>query len=299
MNIKWGLISIASLFLVFIYQAGLSCAQHDEPPVIDGIQISNSWVSVSTMNDLTCEAYDPENENLSYSWSASGGTISGIGKQASWNAPDEPGLYYISVSVNDVGGNEATGQVYVGVTGDALPVIYGLVADPSAVGAGTHGTLKCWAVDPEGGTLNYAWEVSCGTLNGSGSEVSWLAPEEAAQCVVKVRVTDPNGGAADMTMNINVLPNHAPRIDIVEAVPSPAHPGDEVVIHCAAIDVDGDTLTYNWDVSGGTYESNGPLLTWTAPEDCGYYYCTVSVDDGRAGSDMKEIQLRVTQTSGG
>ena len=59
MNIKWGLISIASLFLVFIYQAGLSCAQHDEPPVIDGIQISNSWVSVSTMNDLTCEAYDP------------------------------------------------------------------------------------------------------------------------------------------------------------------------------------------------------------------------------------------------
>jgi len=57
-------------------------------------------------------------------------------------------------------------------------------------------------------------------------------------------------------------------------------------IEVVATDADGDSLTYVWSVSDGTIddpESNP--MTWTTPSFDGIYEVTITVDDGRSGTD--------------
>ena len=295
---KWRWMA-AGIAILLILQVGASCTKQNQVPVLNGISLSGSWISVSAVSELTCDAYDPEGSALSYSWSASGGIITATGKDATWTAPDTPGLYAIKASVTDAEQNETHDQVFIGVYGTDVPVILGLSSNPSGVGAGTYAALKCWAEAPAGVTLRYQWEVSEGLLSGTGPEVQWLAPMDATTCIVRVRVTADNGEAAEMTTSIDVMPNHAPQITNFEAQPASAHPGDDMVIECDATDIDGDELTYKWTMNDQPLQGEESTVTWTAPEDCGYYYCTVYVTDGRGGEASDEIQLRVAKTSGG
>jgi len=65
--------------------------------------------------DISCLASDPDNDKLDYIWQATGGKLIGTGANMQWIAAGEPGIYTISVEVEDDSGASATFQITVNV----------------------------------------------------------------------------------------------------------------------------------------------------------------------------------------
>ena len=105
------------------------------------------------------------------------------------------------------------------------PTITSLVAVPTSLALGDGATVTCVAADPDGDTLNYAWEYTGGTLQGTGSTVTWIAPSVVNTYTVKVSVTDGKGGVANSSVAIVVT---APTEGSIDIKSNPA--GAEVII---------------------------------------------------------------------
>ena len=97
------------------------------------------------------------------------------------------------------------------------PVISGLTAEPSSVESGGTSTLTCEATDQDGDELTYIWEESSGAINGSGSSVTWTAPDSEGTYSVSCTVDDRNGGSDIESVNISVESNNNPQNIISES----------------------------------------------------------------------------------
>jgi len=73
----------------------------NHPPEITAIESQYQSVAVTGTAALTCRARDPDDDAMSYYWSASGGTITGGGYRVTWTAPEQPGTFIIRVTVAD------------------------------------------------------------------------------------------------------------------------------------------------------------------------------------------------------
>jgi len=87
----------------------------NQSPVISSLAADPSGVLFGGSTTLTCIASDPDGDVVRYSWSASGGSITGVGNKVTWIAPSKGGDYTITVIVNDGKGGETTGNVTVTV----------------------------------------------------------------------------------------------------------------------------------------------------------------------------------------
>jgi len=86
-------------------------------------------------------------------------------------------------------------------------------------------------------------------------------------------------------------PNQAPAITGLSASPASVAPGDSSTITCVATDPDGDTLTYDWSASDGTISGTGSIVNWVAPGWEGTFIISVTVDDGRGGTDSDSLNV--------
>jgi hypothetical protein len=64
-------------------------------------------------------------------------------------------------------------------------------------------------------------------------------------------------------------------------------------VECVASDADGDSLTYTWSATGGTFSGAGPVATWMAPDAPGTYTIMVAVTDGRGGEVTMQLTVDV------
>ena len=87
----------------------------NQPPVIS-LTAEPQTVKKAMTSAIQCTASDPDGDKLSYTWSASGGNISGEGSAATWVAPNAFGTYTITVTVSDGRGGEATETIEIVVT---------------------------------------------------------------------------------------------------------------------------------------------------------------------------------------
>ncbi|HXZ94575.1 MAG TPA: hypothetical protein VEG28_01505, partial [Dehalococcoidia bacterium] len=140
---------------------------------------------------------------LSYSWSASGGNISGTGPEVIWTAPEEVGMYDVTVVVDDGHGNNATGVIDLTASNGTPPVIENLTV--TAIGnpylketttgyqvAKTYNyTIECIASD--NGTLSYNWTCTGGNISEESSNITWTAPDTEGDAMVTVKVFDGAG----------------------------------------------------------------------------------------------------------
>jgi len=71
-------------------------------PFISDIQKSAAFVSSGGTVQLTCLASDPNNDSLTYTWTANGGTFNPTStRTVNWMAPSQEGIYTITVQVRD------------------------------------------------------------------------------------------------------------------------------------------------------------------------------------------------------
>lgn len=151
---------------------------------------------------LTANATDPDNDQMLYTWSVTGGRLSGEGRSVTWDLSGVAnGTYTATVEVNDGNQHAASSSATVTV-GDCTgcekppppcPVVS--VSCPSDVGPGEPITFTASVSGGESGaTWTYNWSVSAGTIS-SGQGTSTITVDTAGLAGQSVTATVSIGGA--------------------------------------------------------------------------------------------------------
>ncbi len=153
--------------------------------------------------------------------------------------------------------------------------------------------IVCVASSSDGQELGYEWSASGGVIQGTGANITWIAPDSEGTYTVSVNVTDTRGATATDSVGINVTSNRPPEIDSLTADAEWVFPDGSIMVSCNASDPDGDDLSYEWTATGGDISGTDSEVTWTAPEEPGQYSITVTVTDGHGGSATETVLVRV------
>ncbi len=148
---------------------------------------------------LTALATDPDNDTLLYTWSVTGGQISGEGRAVNWDLSGvNPGSYTATVEVNDGNQHTANASTTVSVvvcTCPPPPCPTVSVSCPADVQQGTPITFNASVTGPSGLMPTYNWSVSSGTIT-SGQGTSSITVDTAGIGGQSVTATVELGGVA-------------------------------------------------------------------------------------------------------
>ena len=187
----------------------------NHPPVIERVDVAPTEVDPGGSSNITVIASDPDNDEIFYEYTPTGGQIIGTGPSVVWVAPNSAGEYQITISVNDGELSDETKIKITVVVGpdNKPPDIESFTSDKNRVETGDTALLQVRATDPEKGELQYSYFTSAGEITGSGPTVYWKAPINPGNYLIEVTVTD-NGGLTDVeSMLLEVYqPNLPPQI---------------------------------------------------------------------------------------
>ena len=104
---------------------GVQCATPtplpNHPPVVQRVYADVGNVEENKTVAVHCEASDPDGDFLQYSWTATGGQISGSGPSVTYVASAPPGSYTISVAVTDGRGGSDSDSITLQVVAAGPP----------------------------------------------------------------------------------------------------------------------------------------------------------------------------------
>jgi hypothetical protein len=173
-------------------------------PKIAGLEAEAEWIAPSSTVGLTCTASDADGDRLTYQWTASGGDVSATGAAAIWTAPEEVGMYNITVVVDDGQGGKDTGFLTLIASNGPPPSIENLAVTAKEpkylkttstgykVGKTKEYYIECIASAASGG-LVYEWSSNGGQISGGGFNATWIAPDTSAYVTVTAKVFDDVG----------------------------------------------------------------------------------------------------------
>lgn len=152
-------------------------------------------------------ASDPDNDPLTYSYSATGGTVDGTGPDARWNSSGlSAGTYTVTSQVSDGKGGTASCAADIKVEARPnRPPTASLSVERSPIQPGEHTGITCAGNDPDGDPLTYSYSASGGQVTGTGSNAQFDATGlQPGTYTVKCTVNDGRGGTADASGNVEV-----------------------------------------------------------------------------------------------
>ncbi len=162
-------------------------------------------------------ASDPDNDPLTYSYTATGGAVDGSGPDARWNSTGvTPGNYTVTAQVNDGKGGTASCATDIKVEERPnRPPTATLSVERSPILPGEHTGITCTGTDPDGDPLTYSYTASGGQVTGTGQNVSFDATGlQPGTYTVKCTVNDGRGRTADASGNVEV--KEAPQVHQLE-----------------------------------------------------------------------------------
>ena len=198
-GIKWLVVG----FVILAMLVGSGCDLLNNSPEISSLTPSATSVGPGSSCTVSCSASDADGDALTYAWTATGGTISGMDNSVTWTAPVTEGTYTISVTVNDGKGGTDSESFDIEVANNP-PVIASLTPSATNVFPGASCTVICSATDADGDTLTYVWTAIGGIISGTGSSVIWTAPATEGTYTIGVTVNDGKGGIDSESLTINV-----------------------------------------------------------------------------------------------
>jgi OmpA family len=170
----------------------------DKPSVYQG---SNDAIAIHV------NATDADSDPLTYSYTATGGTVDGTGADVRWSSSGLAiGSYTVNAKVDDGRGGTATcsTDVAVAVRPNRNPVI-SCSAERSPILAGERVNISATASDPDGDPLTYSYTSTGGQVSGTGAtavfDSTGLAP---GSYTVNGKVDDGRGGSASCSTNVDV-----------------------------------------------------------------------------------------------
>lgn len=186
-------------------------------------------------------SYDPDGSVVSYEWDFGDGA-GGTGRTATHTYSAE-GVHTVTLTVTDNNGAKATDTLTVQVIQENRPpVISSLRADEQQVMPGTSVGLTASTNDPDGDTLIYSWTCDDGSITGTGSSVTWTAPNRNGTYQVSLEISDGYGGIQKDSISIRVSS------ETIVTPSSPQQPyvdlyghktdvivGDEIILYLSAV----------------------------------------------------------------
>lgn len=168
----------------------------------------------------------------------------------------------------------------------------------------TQVTLIGSGNDSDGSVSGYLWEQTSGTAvtltNDDSANTSYLAPDVSADetLTFKLTVTDNDGASANDSVNILIVHNAPPIINIGDD--QAIKELETITLSASVSDDSGDISTYLWQqLTGPEFElhsSNSATLVATAPliaqEETATFRLTVT--DNKGAQSLDEVKLTVT-----
>jgi hypothetical protein len=143
------------------------------------------------------------------------------------------------------------------------PPVIQQVTGASDLFASSTADITCLAADPDGDKLTYSWSADNGTIQGTGSTISWTSPDTMGKYNISVTVSDGKGGEASKVQGVRIIANPNAAVVLKISLPS-----EEVVagsksvmrwtsspIECLVENSDVKNLKFTWSVSGGKLEA--------------------------------------------
>jgi hypothetical protein len=145
-----------------------------------------------------------------------------MGPVVNWTAPEEIGIYHVTVVVRDGHGSSATDSVSISAVTGQPPVIEQLViskdryghcylkksGEKYLVGREQKYDIEC-IVSNTSGTVSYNWSYDVGEIieiSQDGSMIAWLAPNNYVETTrVTVIVSDVTGNMANKNIILRVV----------------------------------------------------------------------------------------------
>ncbi len=156
---------------------------------------------------LHVNASDPDNDTLTYSYSATGGTIEGTGPDGRWSpAGLAVGTYTATAKVDDGKGGTAScsADLKVDPKPNQNPTI-SCTTDRSPIMPGERTGITSVASDPDGDPLTYSYSAASGQVTGDGAKATFDSTGlQAGSYPVKCMVSDGRGGTAESSTNVDV-----------------------------------------------------------------------------------------------
>ena len=187
----------------------------NNPPVINSLVASADWTLPSGSLDVTCDASDADDDELSFVWSANGGSITGTGCEVTWTAPGQVGTYAITVIATDTYGGSDTETLFTVVALEEPIIIEGLLVTADhcylkeyswgyKVGKGEEYYIECIVADTSI-ELVYDWFCENGEITGEGSIITWTAPNTSELVTVSVTVSDFDSRSTTASVTLGVV----------------------------------------------------------------------------------------------
>ena len=263
-------------------------------PIVSTITANPTTVLTGGSSVISCEATSPYTSALTYTWIASGGSLSSTsGKIVTWTAPSVAGTYNITVVISD-GSTSTSTTVQIVVVDPSDPIITRIASSKTTVAVNKTTVLTCEATDPNGYALSYAWTASAGTLLSSlGPTVTWQAPATARTSVITCEVVNTKSAAASGRLSVVAVVAGQPTISSFTG-PNTTTTGSPITVTCNATDPDDLEIFYRWTSSGGGYTSSSSNTAQWSALTAGTYTLTVEASNGGTLSATATKEVSVT-----
>ncbi|MBU4256128.1 MAG: PKD domain-containing protein, partial [Candidatus Thermoplasmatota archaeon] len=274
----------------------LTVNETNRPPIMTYYYPSdNPIISEGDYQYFNITAYDPDGDNIYYTWSLDG-VVVGYSDNNTFDANYESaGTYTVNITITD-------GEYYVyhewvltvNETNRPPKIIsYYPKFDPIVNETESY-TFIVSTEDPDNDQLTIDWYLNNSFVTIGESYTFITDYDSAGWYEVKVIVSDGDLSVEQVWILTVTNVNRASIVNSVTANPTTINPGGTAIITVDATDEDvGDTLTYHYDCTGGTISGTGSTVTWTAPDATGDYTITIYVNDGKVDSNSKSVTITV------
>ena len=180
----------------------------NHPPVAAcSVNPTSVYAGSNDVVTVHVNASDPDNDTLTYSYTASSGTVEGTGPDARFNTSGlAEGTYTVNAKVDDGKGGTATcaADITVAKKPNQPPTI-SCATDHSPIMPGERTGITATASDPDGDPLTYSYTATGGQVSGDGPKASFDSTGlSAGSYTVKCSVSDGRGGTADANTTVDV-----------------------------------------------------------------------------------------------
>jgi len=280
----------------FLVQMAFMRRRNDPPTASCVIQPTS--IKQDDTATVRISAVDPDGDPLTYSWSASGGKVTGTGDTATFDATGiAPGEYTVTGTVTDDHGHSVPCATRITVIKKNLAPTVRVEPTSASLTVGESATIRAIASDPNNDTLTYTWKAGTEALAATGPSVTFgSSGRQPGNYPVSVTVSDGELTAtATCDVTVRAKPNVPPTIECLTTTLDVAS-GSTAELRARASDPDGDRTTISWTATGGSVSGSGETASYNATGvRAGSYTVTATCDDGRGGRASCTMTVNVSE----